>query len=133
MGTYSEKVKLTTPVVKDARPVATDKGMRQRVLFDTQTPGFGVVIGSIKKTYFAQRNNRRVTIGHHGPWTLDLAREAAKAKLRDFNAGPQVADPKVKAHAVTLQEGLDLAVRTATSKGRSERTIGDYKYLMARY
>lgn len=137
MGTFSEKIKLTKTALDRAEPVKTEKGNRQRVLFDTALPGFGVVVGARTKTFFAQRGNRRVTLGHYGELTLDQGREKAKAALLELQGLAPPSSARVglapKNQTITLKEGLELTLKTMKAKGRSARTIGDYEYLITRY
>lgn len=137
MGTYSEKIKLTKTALDSAEPVTTEKGNRQRVLFDTALPGFGVVVGARTKTFFAQRGSRRVTLGHYGELTLDQGREKAKAALLELQGLAPPSSARVglapKNQTISLKEGLELTLKTMKAKGRSARTIGDYEYLMTRY
>ncbi|HEQ59996.1 MAG TPA: DUF4102 domain-containing protein, partial [Firmicutes bacterium] len=133
MGTFSEKVKLTKTRVDQAKPVLTEKGKRQKVLFDTELSGFGVVVGAKTKTFFAQRGSRRVTIGRYGVLTLDQARTQAKDALLEL-AGLSPTTPKPsKAQSLTLKEGLELTLKTMKAKGRSPRTMKDYDYLVNQY
>ena len=57
----------------------------QKLYTDTDLPGFGLIVGTGKKTYFAQRQIKgrtvRVTIGMHGVFTPDQARTDAKELL----------------------------------------------------
>lgn len=68
--------------------------------FDIDLKGFGVRRQSKAITYFVHKRikgrQRRITIGHHGAWTPDKARQRAAELLREISAG---ADP-----ATTLRE-----------------------------
>lgn len=137
MGTFSEKIKLTKTELDRAEPVMTEKGARQRFLFDTVLPGFGVVVGARTKTFFAQRGNRRVTLGHYGELTLDQGRDKAKVALLELQGLAPPTSSRVGALAknqtITLKEGLELTLKTMKAKNRSARTIEDYEYRMNRY
>jgi site-specific recombinase XerD len=130
MGTFSEKTKLTKTALDRAEPVATAAGTRQRFLFDTTLPGFGVVVGTRTKTFFAQRGNRRVTLGHYGELTVDQGRDKARAALLELQGLAPPSSARVgaptKAQTVTLRDGLALTLKTMKAKGRSARTIDDY-------
>ena len=74
-------VKLTKTYV-ESLPY-TEKG--QKYYHDAELKGFGVVVAMKSKTYFAQRDvfgkTARVTIGRHGVFTTEKAREEARQLL----------------------------------------------------
>ncbi len=97
---------------------------------DTELKGFGVRVGSGSKVYIAEakidRKTIRVTIGRHGLFAPEQARNEAKSILAMISRGinPNDADKARKAKCVTLAE-----VHATYLKARStlaERTIYDY-------
>lgn len=97
---------------------------------DTELKGFGVRVGSGSKVYIAEakidRKTIRVTIGRHGLFAPEQARNEAKSILAMISRGinPNDADKARKAKCVTLAE-----VHAAYIKARStlaKRTIYDY-------
>lgn len=84
--TYVEKIPLM------------EKG--QSYYFDTELKGFGVSIGAKGKTYFAQRDVNgktvRSTIGKHGVFTCEEAREHARQKLAAMALGQNINHVKKK-------------------------------------
>src|SRR6266446_273199 len=83
----ANELKLTKTVV-DRIPFAQS---RQVYHWDTEFPGFGIRIGSYSKSYVVERrvNGRtvRVTIGRHGPWTAEAARNRARQLRVEMDQG----------------------------------------------
>src|SRR6516164_6107549 len=85
---------LTKLIVERAAP---EPG-RDLFLWDSKVPGFGVrVYPSGKRMYVFQyrtkrRQQRRVAIGLHGPFTIDKAREAAADLYEAVRKGRDPAD-----------------------------------------
>lgn len=101
---------------------------------DSQLKGFGIRVGTGSKVYIAEGkvNNKsvRVTIGRHGVFAPEQARNQAKTILGMIAKGinPNDVDKETKAKKVTLSE-----VYTAYLKARSSlkpRTIYDYDRFM---
>lgn len=63
----------------------------QALYTDTELKGFGLIIGRQSKTYFAQRDVRgktvRATIGKHGVFTCEQARDKARQLIARMAAG----------------------------------------------
>jgi hypothetical protein len=86
-------------------------------IWDDDLPGFGVrIFASGKRSYLiqyrAQGRSRRYTIGLHGVWTSELARQEAKVQLGRVAAGDNPAEERHLDHqAITVKElcGLYLA------------------------
>lgn len=125
--------KLTKSIV-DALPYP-DTG--QMLCRDSELKGFGLRIGSGSKVYFAESkvNNKtvRVTIGHHGVFTAEQARQEAKSILGMIAKGINPNDIKKteKAKSVTLKQVFESYL-----KARSQlkpRTIYDYTRFMKTY
>ena len=111
----------------------TQKG--QRIYWDSQLPGFGVVIGKTAKSYVVQHdiNGRavRVTIGKHGVFTPDEARQEARRLLNEMALGrnPVEEKRKRKQENKTLGEVWELFEKTRKLK---PNTLHDYTQLMDR-
>ena len=136
MAQTCETAKLTKRAVDTAAPQPNGK---QRLYFDTDLHGFGLCVGAGAKTYFAQGTVRgrfrRVTIGRHGVFTVDQARREAQQVLAKIARGEDPAEEKRKAaiRGFTLQQALDLSEQSLKNKGRSARTISDYRYIIETY
>jgi integrase len=97
--------KLTKRVV-DA---ATSNG-RDYFIWDDELPGFGLrVFASGKRSYLIQYRaagrTRRYTIGLHGVWTPETARQEAKVQLGRIAAGDNPAEERQLDHkAITVKE-----------------------------
>ncbi len=96
---------------------ALKPGERNRLLWDSDLPGFGLkVTPAGGRTYLVQYRiggrkgrTRRVTIGKHGPFTPEQARREAKRILGEVSAGQDPADDRTRAReAITVAELCDL-------------------------
>ena len=104
------RLKLTARAIE--RLTAPDPSGKQRLHWDTELKGFGVLCSGTtsSKTYVVQRDisggrTRRVTIGPVNVLGLDAARADAKLKLADFYRG---VDPKAgRRGEATLRSVLD--------------------------
>jgi integrase len=110
----------------------------QKLYHDTEIKGFGVRVSHKSKTYFAQRdvNGRtvRVTIGRHGIFTAEMAREEARKVIVDMVKGvnPNAEKKKQRLDKVTLQEAIDTYCKNKKNKLK-KRTLDDYKRGAERY
>lgn len=101
--------KLTKRIV-DA---ATSNG-RDYFIWDDELPGFGLrVFASGKRSYLIQYRaagrTRRYTIGLHGVWTPETARQEAKVQLGRIAAGDNPAEERQLDHkAITVKELCNL-------------------------
>lgn len=104
---------------------------------DTELKGFGLRVGTGSKVYFAEGkvNNKtvRVTIGHHGVFTAEQARQQAKNILGMIAGGinPNDADKAKRAKSVTLQQVFDAYLKARNSL--KPRTVYDYSRFMKTY
>jgi integrase len=126
--------KLTKKKVDAAKPKANEY-----FVWDNDLPGFGLrVFPSGKKSYLVQyrthRRTRRYTIGLHGPFTPDKARDEAMALLAKIAKGGDPAAEKAEIQKdisiadlcdLYLEEGCGTKKEStiATDKGRIERHI----------
>ena len=101
--------KLTKRVVD-----AADIRQKDYVLWDDELPGFGLrVFASGKRSYVIQYRtagrSRRYTIGLHGVWTPETARQEAKAQLGRVAQGENPAEECQLDHqAITVKELREL-------------------------
>lgn len=104
---------------------------------DSEIKGFGLRVGTSSKVYIAEGkvNSKtvRVSIGHHGIFTAEQARQEAKNILgmiaRDIN--PNDVSKAKRAQSVTLSEVFEAYLKARGSL--KSRTIYDYKRLMKTY
>lgn len=101
---------------------------------DSELAGFGLRVGTRRKTYFAEGrvNGKtvRVTLGAHGAFTPEQARTAAKEQLRLMAGGvdPNDAKAAAKARSVTLGEVFEAFLQAR--KELKPRTVADYRRFM---
>lgn len=104
---------------------------------DSELKGFGLRVGSNTRVYFAESkiNNKtvRVTIGHHGIFTAEQARNEAKNVLGMIARGinPNDINKAEKAKAVTVAQVFEQYLKARSDL--KERTIYDYKRFMKTY
>ncbi|MET2829800.1 tyrosine-type recombinase/integrase [Mesorhizobium shangrilense] len=97
--------KITKRVVDAAAP-----GEKDYVIWDDDLPGFGLrVFTSGKRSYVIQyraaRRSRRYTIGLHGVWTPETARQEAKVQFGRIAGGDNPAEERQLDHkAITVKE-----------------------------
>ena len=97
--------KLTKRLVDAAEPREKDY-----VIWDDELPGFGLrVFASGKRSYVLQYRalgrSRRYTIGLHGVWTAEAARQEAKVQLGRVAQGDNPAEERQLDHnAITVKE-----------------------------
>jgi len=123
-------MKLTKTVVERITAPVTGYALH----WDEQDRGFGMRITKEgKRTYIVQGRSHgkelRLTIGPHGVFTVEQAREAAREHLRSMRMGidPREAKKEAQAVKVTLREVADGYLRDrplkASSKGEIERHV----------
>jgi integrase len=127
------QLKLTVRAIE--RLAAPDPSGKQKLYFDTELRGFGVLVSGVtaSKSFIVQRDlrggrTRRVTVGPTNVLTLDAAREQAKLILADFYRG---VDPKVAARGKrTLRQALEAYVAGNRLRASSVR---DYERSITRH
>jgi integrase len=93
---------------------AAQAGAKDYFIWDDDLPGFGLrVFVSGKRSYViqyrAQGRSRRYTIGLHGVWTPELARQEAKVQLGRVAKGDNPAEERLLDHqAITVNQLCDL-------------------------
>jgi integrase len=132
---------LTKLFVEKAAPAAES----QVVLWERKVPGFGVrIFPSSKRMYFfrfrskATGQQRRVTIGLHGPLTVEKAREAAADLYEAVRKGR---DPVEERHQMAARRPPDrieavveeFLVRYMAGKKRSPRYIEETRRNFAKH
>ncbi len=131
------KVKLTETAIRKIK--APDPSGRQRLRWDTELTGFGVLVSgkTNAKTYVVQREvngrSRRVTVAPVNVLSLEEARQRARGVLAGMYEG---VDPRAKrqadrANATTLRQAL--ATYLAARKELRPRTRSDYSKFVERY
>lgn len=107
----------------DDLPLPTNRA--QDYHYDTAVPGLGLCIGAGgTKTYFAEKRlkgkTRRVTIGKHGAWVPDTARERARELIVNIDRGidPNAvkAEEKAKTTALATVFGQFIEARNLRTK-----------------
>jgi len=154
-----KRVKLTNNVIQKQCPppppnavTAGGQPIRQKLYFDTEVRGFGVVVtrndrtATPTRTFFVQRDvngrTRRVKIGRFGDLTAEQARKQAQDIIPDMLKGidPNAEKRRAKARGVTLGEAADdyrdkptkrsrnvKATLTLRNHDRFLETLGDWK------
>ncbi len=151
------KLKLTKSTV-DRRCLPPEPGevngkgkpLRQKLYWDTEVPGFGVVVSAACKTFVVQRSvggkTVRVSIGQLGVYTVDEAQKKARRLLQDMRDGinpnarrREVAEAEVVAirdgewRTFTLQQAIEEHIANMKAENRSPRSIKGMQYEMERY
>jgi integrase len=143
--TNSNIQKFCAPPAAGAQ-TATGAPLRQKLYFDSEMRGFGVLVtrndrvGDPTRTFFIQRDvngrTRRVKIGRHGDLNTEQARKRAVEIVSQMLKGidPNAEKRRAKARGVTLKEAADdyrekPAKRTRGEK--SELTLGNHDYFLA--
>lgn len=96
---------------------AADVREKDYFLWDDELPGFGLrIFSSGKRSYLIQYRaagrTRRYTIGLHGVWTPETARQEAKVQLGRIAKGDNPAEERQLDHqAITVKELCDLYLK----------------------
>ena len=117
---------------------------RDRLLFDTQQPGFGIRITPtgtkifVAQAYVAGRK-RRITVGFHPAMTVSKAREDALQALADMRRGSDpVLETKARLRAATAKEMTiaqlgDKWLADYVRPKLKPRTVFDYERILAQH
>jgi integrase len=130
-------LKLTRATVE--RIPSPDPSGRQRLVFDAELKGFGVLISGKTgtKSYVVQRDvngkTRRITVGPTNVLSLDEARRKAIGLLAQLASGidPKEEKRRAQANAITLGEALESYL--ITRKVLKPSTVRDYRANVDRY
>ena len=130
-------LKLTRATV-DRLP-SPDPSGRQRLVFDAELKGFGVLISgtTTAKSYVVQRDvngkTRRITVARTNVLSLEEARRKAIGLLAQLAGGIDPKDEKRReqANAITLSEALESYL--VTRKVLKPSTVRDYSANVDRY
>lgn len=112
---------------------ATHDGRAQTIYWDSALKGFGLRVTPTRKTYVAQSRvggkTVRITIGLHGPLTVEQARIEAKKCLGEMAKGinQNQIEKNTKIKGVTLDEAYQEYI---SARSLSENTLRDYKKAM---
>ena len=133
----ADPIKFTKPVVEAVSYVTKNEGRAQRLYFDAELKGFGLCVGAKTKTFFVQRDvngkSVRTTIGRFGVYTVAQARDAARDLIRDMGKGINPNREKAQARIAGITFGEALTMHLGSNKKRSDRTQGNYRYLVDQY
>lgn len=105
----------------------------QLYFWDTRLSGFGLRVGAKTKTYFAEARIRgtpkRRTVGKHGKWTAEEAREEAREMLQMMSKGIDPWDLRAEkqARGVTLSTVFE---EYLAARALKPSTVFDYRRAM---
>ncbi|MEO1534347.1 MAG: integrase family protein [Planctomycetota bacterium] len=104
--------------------------------FDSETPGLGLRVGTIKASYIFQRKvaerTKRRTIGDADNWNLLEARREARRIAVAIDRGESIDAPKAEPEP-TLGEAIEKHIEKLVAKGGSERSVADLREVIRRY
>jgi integrase len=127
------KAKLTKTTI-DTLPVPA-KG--QTIYFDTDLPGFGLVVGQKSKTFIAQKDIHghtvRSGIGRYGHFTVDEARKIAKERLYHMSLGINPNDEGKETEIRTITLGVVLESYLKARRNLKPSTQESYRQTLHRY
>lgn len=100
------------------------KDGKQETYMDTVTPGFGIRVGSLSKTFIVMKrlpngDPKRVTLGKYGALTLEAARKQAQDTLATIYKG---VDPIKEKQAVKLEQ-LAIVEEKDRAASRESQTL----------
>lgn len=108
---------------------ASDQKGRRLFVWDSQIMGFGLlVLPSGVKAYFyqyrtAEGKTRRATIGKHGDWTPDQARDKADELRQVVKVGRDpLKEKRERKNALTVNDLLDTYLESARFEDKAETT-----------
>lgn len=135
----AKKFKLTNQAIAARCPMVQPPQSRA-IYWDSDIPGFGLVVGRTARSFIVQKDvvgrTVRVTIGRHGKvWTADRARREAIQVLAEMDRGqnPNKTKREAAARGVTFGEAMEMHLADMRKLERTERTIVDYIDVVRRY
>jgi len=111
------------------------EGLQQLVVWDSEMPGLGIVVGKKRRTFVVEGRvdgtKRRKTVGVFGqprvdgiPWTVKLARIAAKGLLADMSRGVDpTSERRERREGPTLRDAIELHLSKMQRDGSRPRSI----------
>lgn len=126
----------------------TGKPIKQKIYWDTELKGFGVLVGTAgKKSFIVQRDMKggrtvRHQIGKFPTWTVEQARKQARSKVVDMDTG---VDPNAARRAeveaqrgkdwerFTLNQAIDEHAANMRARGCADRSITDMRIVLERH
>lgn len=111
----------------------------QKLFFDTELKGFGLLVSRQFKSYVAQKDvrgrSRRINIGRHGTWTTDQARKEARRLLTSMDIGkdPVEEEKADTASRLTLINSYHLHQELLKRKDSAKGTLDSYELTMNSY
>lgn len=127
------KAKLTKSTI-DAMPTP-EKG--QTMYWDSDLPGFGLIVGPRSKTFVAQKDIRgrtvRSSIGRFGHFTADEARKIAKDRLYHMAQGINPNDDGKQAVQSAITLGVVLESYITMNHSLKPSTRKAYRHALHRY
>lgn len=132
----TNRFKLTQSSVKDRctppEPGDTNgngKPVTQKLYWDSELKGFGVVLGKTAKTFIVQKDIRgrsvRVKIGRYPAWTVDMARKRARELIVQMDQGidPNQVKREQAAKGVTLSQAVEMHLAAMRAKRAAQRSM----------
>ena len=112
---------------------------KQRIYFDTELKGFGLLVGQTTKAYIVQkdlhRRTCRINIGRHGVWTTEEARKEALQILAAMDRGedPRKDKEAQQSNRLTLEQAYAIHVQALRRREKSAATIECYELTLRTY
>lgn len=146
------KVKLTGSAIERSCPppagevTASGRPITQRIYWDTDLPGFGLVVGARTRTFVVQKDvagrSVRVTIGRYPTWTAEQARKRARELVVEMDRG---VDPNAREReraeerrreewqSYTLAQAVEEHVANMRAKDCAELSMDQIRSEIRRY
>jgi integrase len=127
--------RITKRKIDELRAAAQRDG-HTRYVWDKDLPGFGLVVTKAGRASYCVQyrlggRSRRVSIGKHGPLTLDEARRSAREKLGEVARGIDIAEEKKETRRKLKAGNLGEATeRYLTLNGKGLRYWNDVRRLI---
>ncbi len=128
-----KKFKLTNKNIEARCPLVQPPAKRA-IYWDSEIPGFGLVVGRTARSFVAQKDvagrTVRVTIGRYGRvWTAERARKEAIQVLAEMDRGenPNRRMRQAAARGVTLAQAVEMHLADMRKYKRAERSMQDFR------
>jgi len=112
---------------------------KQKIYFDTELKGFGLLVGQTSKSYIVQRDiagkTCRINIGRCGTWTAEEARKEARQLLAEMDRGnnPKKQKQAEREKSLTLEQAYKVHVELLKRNESSPKTIEGYELCLKSY